>query len=161
TALRNPDGTITIRVIAADGAGPVTRVASMYLDGGGWHYVDLSQLSGTLQWEATVIPVNSVTIDAFAEAEDVDDNAGYSTNKGGLFPSQPALQVTAVAGSITAVEGGTFSGPLATFGDPDGNIDAAAYLTTVSWGDGRASAGTVTYSPTTQSFTVRGTHQYR
>ncbi len=67
--------------------------------------------------------------------------------------------VTANASSISAVEGNSFSGPVATFFSSDTTTLASQYTATVDWGDGTpATAGVV--SGGSGSFTVTGTHTY-
>jgi hypothetical protein len=58
---------------------------------------------------------------------------------------------------ITAAEGKSFSGPVATFSDPTApNNDAFSAL--INWGDGSSGAGTVTGSG--GNYTVSGSHSY-
>lgn len=161
SAVRNPDGTITITVGSADNdPSGVRRVAALYLDAAGWHVAPLASLPGTNLFRSSVTP-SGTDIDVLAESEDFDGNVGYSTNKGGLFHSVPALAVQPAGTTISAVEGVPTSPLLATFSDPDGSTDPGAYSATVSWGDGSSASGaTVTYSADLQRFEVRGTHAF-
>lgn len=72
-------------------------------------------------------------------------------------PSDP--HVSATGQSLTATEGQSFSGTVATFTDPDTNATAGEYSATINWGDGSsASTGTITGSG--GSFVVSGSHTY-
>jgi Bacterial Ig-like domain (group 1) len=67
--------------------------------------------------------------------------------------------ITAAGKTINATEGLPFSGPVATFVDPDLSATAAEYAATINWGDGSPlSAGTITGG--SGNFTVAGTHTY-
>lgn len=60
--------------------------------------------------------------------------------------------------NITAQEGVSFNGPVASFTDSDlSQTSAANFSATIAWGDGSTSAGTVTAGAT---FGVTGTHTY-
>jgi uncharacterized protein (TIGR03118 family) len=68
----------------------------------------------------------------------------------------PALSV---AGSnLTAPEGVPFNGVVATFTDTS-PASPSSYAAVINWGDGILTSGTVA-SPSTNSFTVSGTHTY-
>jgi hypothetical protein len=66
------------------------------------------------------------------------------------------LSVTAV--NIAATEGAPFNGTVATFSDADTSKTPASFTTTIDWGDGTTTAGTVTGG--SGSFTVTGQHTY-
>jgi hypothetical protein len=66
--------------------------------------------------------------------------------------------ITASGTTISASEGKSFTGTVATFNDGDTSAAAADYAATISWGDGSSSAGTITGSA--GQFTVSGTHTY-
>jgi hypothetical protein len=80
--------------------------------------------------------------------------------------SDPALVATGAA--VSAVEGTSFTGSVATFTDPGGpellpagTPDPEDYVATISWGDGTApTTGTITFDAGTGIFTVSGTHTY-
>ena len=59
--------------------------------------------------------------------------------------------------SVTATEGLQFSGTVANFVDQAGNSFAGFYTSTIDWGDGTTTAGTVSGSG---PFTVTGAHTY-
>jgi len=66
--------------------------------------------------------------------------------------------ITASGSPVSATEGHSFSGTVATFTDPDTSGTASQYSASINWGDGHTSAGTVSGSG--GSFTVGGTHTY-
>jgi len=71
----------------------------------------------------------------------------------------PEKAIVARGTTINSVEGSVFTGPVATFTDPDPNAVAAEYSAVIDWGDGTTSAGIVS-GPTGGPFTVSGTHTY-
>jgi len=72
-------------------------------------------------------------------------------------PTDPAI--TAKGTTVSATEGQSFSGTVATFSDPDTSATAGEYSASINWGDGSsASSGTITGSG--GSFTVSGGHTY-
>jgi hypothetical protein len=66
------------------------------------------------------------------------------------------LAVTAV--NFSTPEAAAWNGTVATFSDADGSKTAASFTTTINWGDGSTTAGTVSGGPGT--FTVTGQHTY-
>jgi hypothetical protein len=64
--------------------------------------------------------------------------------------------ITATGQAVTATEGQSFSGTVATFTDPDTNATASEYSATIDWGDGNTSTGTISGSG--GSFSVSGSH---
>jgi hypothetical protein len=62
-------------------------------------------------------------------------------------------------GAISAVEGASFTGVVATFQDANLAPDLADYSATISWGDGASSSGTISAIPS-GGFQVTGTHTY-
>lgn len=74
-------------------------------------------------------------------------------------PANSVLKGTGV--SITELKGSAFAGVLlATFSDTNPSQTPGYYTTTINWGDGSSSAGTVTYNATTKVFQVAGGHIY-
>jgi hypothetical protein len=71
----------------------------------------------------------------------------------------PEQGITATGTPVSATEGASFSGTVATFTDPDPNSTAGEYAATIDWGDASSSAGTIS-GPTGGPFTVSGTHTY-
>ena len=70
------------------------------------------------------------------------------------------LPITASGTAVTATEGLVYTGPTATFSDPDPTATPAEYSATINWGDGSpATSGTVT-GPTGGPFTINGSHSY-
>ena len=71
--------------------------------------------------------------------------------------------ITAQGSPISATEGTSFSGKVATFFDPDPKSTAAEYSATIDWGDGSSSPGTISQTGTSasgNSFEVDGAHTY-
>lgn len=67
-------------------------------------------------------------------------------------------KITASGTSVSATEGSSFSGAVATFSDPDPTAQPSDYTATINWGDGTTTTGTIGGSPS--NFTVSGTHTY-
>ena len=68
-------------------------------------------------------------------------------------------QASATGIPITSTEGAPFSGQVATFTEPDASAPATQYTSTIDWGDGTTTSGTVT-GPVGGPFSVDGTHTY-
>jgi hypothetical protein len=94
--------------------------------------------------------------------------ASFTDSTGHLQTSKPVTviwgtcgdqAITASGATFSAVEGQSFSGPVATFSDPDTASTRSEYSATIDWGDASASsAGTISGSG--GNFTVSGTHTY-
>jgi hypothetical protein len=67
--------------------------------------------------------------------------------------------ITAIPKTISATEGTSFSGTVATFTDPDPAATAGEYAATIDWGDISSSTGTIS-GPVGGPFTVTGIHTY-
>jgi hypothetical protein len=61
---------------------------------------------------------------------------------------------------LSATEGTTFSGVVATFTVADPAATASSFSATIAWGDGQSSAGSIAYDPGLAAFTVSGSHTY-
>jgi hypothetical protein len=91
--------------------------------------------------------------------------AGQSTYfglEGNVTPESLEFPLTAQPVPVTATEGQSFSGPVATFTDSDASDpddSAANDHATIDWGDGTTSTGTITANGGGH-FTVSGTHTY-
>src|SRR5206468_1768535 len=66
--------------------------------------------------------------------------------------------LTAGTAGVTAAEGAAFAGAVATFTDSNTANVAGDFIATIDWGDGTATAGTV--SGGNGTFTISGTHTY-
>jgi RHS repeat-associated protein len=77
----------------------------------------------------------------------------------GTAPPAGSNPLLAADPTVSATEGASFSGSVATFTDSDGNTDPTRYsVTSITWGDGTpATGGSVSGSG---PFTVTGTHTY-
>src|SRR4029077_10404811 len=68
------------------------------------------------------------------------------------------VPLTARPVAISAVEGSSFAGTVATFTDENPNAVTSDFTATITWGDGSTSTGTITANG--GSFTVTGAHTY-
>ena len=66
--------------------------------------------------------------------------------------------ITGKGTSVSATEGKSFSGTVATFSDADSTATASQYSATITWGDGTTSSGSI--SGSLGQFTVNGSHTY-
>ncbi len=60
--------------------------------------------------------------------------------------------------SVNATEGAAFSGVLASFTDPNALATPSSFTTSITWGDGHSSSGTVQYDAAQQTFAVSGAY---
>lgn len=72
--------------------------------------------------------------------------------------AQVAAGLSATAINISPSEGASFSGFVANFFDSDTSKTSASFTTTINWGDGTTSAGTIAGG--SGSFTLSGQHTY-
>ena len=68
--------------------------------------------------------------------------------------------ITASGTTFSATEGTSFSGPVASFTDPDTAATSSEYTATIDWGDGSAVDSAAVIAGGAGSFTVSGTHTY-
>jgi hypothetical protein len=99
-----------------------------------------------LSWAITV-PANGSTTVSFLNT--------FSPTGVVASTDQP---ISASGSAVSATEGKSFSGTVATFTDPDTSAPASEYSASINWGDGHTSAGTI--SGGGGSFSVSGTHTY-
>jgi hypothetical protein len=86
-------------------------------------------------------------------------DVGGSSTKSTALASITDAPLTIRSTSISASEGVTFTGNLATFTDAYVGAQASDYTATIDWHDGTTSAGTIT-ALTTGGFGVVGSHTY-
>jgi hypothetical protein len=67
--------------------------------------------------------------------------------------------VTATGTNVSATEGQSFSGLVATFVSSDSNATASQFSASITWGDGSSSTGTITGTGA-GNFNVTGSHTY-
>jgi hypothetical protein len=94
-----------------------------------------------------------------------DTGDGYETTQApGPFQfaqAGPSEQpITASGMTFSATEGTIFSGPVASFTDPDTAATSSEYTATIDWGDSSALDSTAVIAGGAGSFTVSGTHTY-
>jgi parallel beta-helix repeat protein len=82
-----------------------------------------------------------------------------ATAAGTTAVSVADVALTLTGASVTAVEGATFNGLVASFTDADPNEVASDYSATINWGDQTSSAGTITTNGS-GGFVVSGNHAY-
>jgi hypothetical protein len=89
---------------------------------------------------------------------DVSDKDGTTaaTDTTGMIADAPLF---ADGIPVTAVEGKSFTAPVATFSSGDPNASPGDFTATIDWGDGHLSTGTIV-SRTGGGFTVAGTNTY-
>ncbi|HEY0512536.1 MAG TPA: hypothetical protein VGH73_11565 [Thermoanaerobaculia bacterium] len=124
--------------------GDATTSAGTVSGGGGTF-----QVSGTHTYAAPGTYPVMVTL--------ADDAPGTATATV-TSTARVAAGLAVVASNISTPEGKAFNGTVATFSDADTTKTAASFTTTIAWGDGTTTAGTVTGS--SGSFTVTGQHTY-
>ncbi len=128
-------------------------------------------------WPPPTIYTYSANVTAFVAGNGTYTLSGYPTGlTGGQDPwgsgndtANPLIegaslvvfygQASASGNAISSIEGAPFSGPVATFTEPDASAPASQYSATIDWGDGGTSPGTVT-GPPGGPFTVSGSHTY-
>jgi len=86
-----------------------------------------------------------------------DAGGGAATATSTATIGDPALTASAV--NISATEGASFAGMVATFTDADASTTVADYAVNISWGDGHTSAGTVA-SDGHRGYIVSGSNAY-
>ncbi|HUY31900.1 MAG TPA: peptidylprolyl isomerase [Pirellulales bacterium] len=105
--------------------------------------------AGHTYGEDGALPV-SVTI------SEVSPGTATATASSTADIASAGLTLTAV--SVSATEGHTVAGTMATFTDASATDTAGQFTATVNWGDGSSSTGTV--SGSAGAFTVAGAHTY-
>jgi hypothetical protein len=128
-------------------ANPACQVADQSGSGGGCHN-DSAELQ---YWGDTAG-------DAISLAPGASSTVSMSLFGGPPGTTPGDQQVTSNGTNISATEGKSFSGTVATVTDPDTNATPGEYSASINWGDGQTSTGTVTGSG--GSFTVSGSHTY-
>ena len=84
----------------------------------------------------------------------------YATRIGAFRFSACDVPITATGTTISATEGASFAGTVASFTDPDTSATAGEYTATIDWGDASLpTTGTIS-GPLGGPFTVSGTHTY-
>ena len=181
-------GTINIAGVPA-GANYIARAYLFWaiinnVDPGGAMMVNGHSVTASLDgtdltpcWPAPTIYIYSANVTPFVTGNGAYTLSGYPTGlTGGQDPwgsgngnANPLMegaslvvlygQMTATGAPITATEGASFSGAVATFTEPDASAPASQYSAMIDWGDSSTSAGTVS-GPTGGPFTVNGTHTY-
>ncbi len=137
-------GQFTISIDWGDGSG--TDTSSGAVSSAGTQIFNVSgthtyAVPGLYTIQATVRHADGRSA-VIASSADIVGNALVAS--GSAFP---AKQNVALAGQLVA-----------SFTDPEGNVNPAAYTASIHWGDGSTSGGAITYSA--GAFAVRGDHTY-
>jgi hypothetical protein len=133
------DGTTTAGIVSA------ASVASTYVVSGTHQYTD--ELGGS--------PPPFFLIDVT-----ISEPGIVSYGNSNTVTISEADTLTMTGSSFTARAGRPFSGPVATFTDTNPLALASDFTTTINWGDGTTTLGTVA-GPTGGPFTVTGSHTYK
>jgi streptogramin lyase len=99
----------------------------------------------------------------FAAAVLIRDTAGDSAaaRTSAVVATAPDLPLTAAGLTVRATQGQQFTGTVATFTDADPSGVVSDYTTTIAWGDGTTSPGTIVrLVGTSTPFAVLGSHVY-
>ena len=160
-------------------AQPFTYTLGWFKDSGG--DANPSDFTATVNWgdgqsgSAKLVPdgsggFNVIASHAYAGTNDytwtlsivdhVDDSVSTATGTGtATFAVLTALPPANVLATLTP--GQSFSGEVASFSDvfDDGTYPAGSYQTSISWGDGQTTAGTIT-SDGMGDYTLQDTHAY-
>jgi CSLREA domain-containing protein len=98
----------------------------------------------------------------FSVSVQVDDGHGDVVASPPTTLTVTDAPLTVTGQDLTTTElSSTGTVAVATFTDPGGPEDVSEYSATIDWGDGSpTTAGTLTYDPSTQVFTVTGAHTY-
>jgi hypothetical protein len=127
--------------------------------------------SGFVNGDTMGVLSGSPSLSTLATVASAPGSYVISTGPGSLASADYAftfgngtLTVTAAPLSATGVNfltpaGGPYSGPVATFTNPDPFASAASYTATITWGDGSSSAGVISANGD-GTFSVLGTHTY-
>jgi hypothetical protein len=154
--------------------GPVATFTDADPNGAAKFQNDPNQYAAIIAWgdghsTAGVITDNSGTFDVsgthtytiygtFSPHVTIEDEGG-STIAVTSTANVADAAIAASGTSITATEGGSFSGTIGTFTDANPFMGAGAFTATLHWGDGTTTTGTVINTGTGQ-FSITGTHTY-
>jgi hypothetical protein len=126
--------------------------------------------ASTAQWNGTNVATTFVSANqliavfpASLIAEEGTASVTVSTPGAGTSGAQTFTitdaPLTGGAVTFTATQGTSFTGMVATFSDANSNAPLSDFTTTITWGDGNTSAGTVS-SLGSGNFSVSGTNTY-
>ena len=153
----------------------ITGIVAKFTDADG--NTNPAEYAATIHWGDGSVSQGTVT---------TDPNGGFDVNGSHTFARDGAFRVTAQVGDadggsasisttnvvgeaavtasgvpISATRVGAVSkATVATFTDADANLPASAFSATITWGDGRTSAGMVVPDRATGGFKVIGSHDY-
>src|SRR5438132_5832940 len=147
----------TVPTFAVPGGAEVLADYSASIDWG-----DLSTSAGSITLSGGVFTVKGSHTYAEEGTKTITvtlshDAAGSSSASSTATIADPAVVVTGVA--VSASEGSSFSGSVATFTDPGSAEAVGDYTATINWGDSSSDGGTISTNGD-GSFTVNGSHKY-
>src|SRR5207253_1994742 len=157
---------------AVEGAASASQTVATFTDPGGAE--PLADYSASIDWGDGSSSAGSITLSAgvftvkgshtYAEEGTKTitvtlshDAAGSSSASSTATIADPAVVVTGVA--VSASEGSSFSGSVATFTDPGSAEAVGDYTATINWGDSSSGGGTISTNGD-GSVTVNGSHKY-
>lgn len=114
-------------------------------------------VSGTSGAETISAPHSYADEGSFVTTITVSDNGSAFLGSGTATVAE-SDSLTASSAPISTVEGGTVSGVIATFTDPNITSVASDFTATIVWGDGTTSSGVV--AGAAGSFSVSGNHTF-
>ncbi len=136
-----------------------------------------SDYSATINWGNGTNTAGTIAYDSVHKVYDVSGSITYADegtdtisvtvkDSGGASATMTApatvvdAAITATAATITATEGVSYTGSVATFTDANPNGTTSDFTATIAWGDGTTSNGAISYNASTKVFTVTGPHTY-
>jgi hypothetical protein len=88
------------------------------------------------------------------------ENAANRVGKLDVVPNNPVMPIVANGIKTAPVEGAPFSGPVATFADPNAGRLVSDVSATVDWGDGQRTQGSIVFDSVQNDFVVNAPHSY-
>ncbi len=171
----NAAGDFTVQ--GTEGADTGLQTVATFTDPAGSE--DVSNYSAVIDWGDGNTSPATITYDADNDVFIVSGSNAYAEEGGytvtvtishGTADDVTVTSTAAVADVPVVGQGVTFPATknqgfvdqtVATFTDPAGSEDVGDYTATIDWGDGSApDAGTISYDPDQDVFTVTGSHTY-
>lgn len=126
--------------------------------------------SASIDWGDGQVTAGAISGSAVTGTHAYPEEGGYTvtvtitdsttaTTTGTTTVSVADAALTLTGAPVTAIEGATFSGVIASFTDADPNGVASDYNATITWGDQTTSAGTISANGS-GGFAVSGSHTY-
>jgi hypothetical protein len=164
-------------VSGVEGSATAAQTVATFSDPGGAEV--LGDYSATIAWGDGLASVGAITFDSNTHRFTVSGEHAYAAEGAPTIsvtlthdsaPTASASSSASIADLAVSASGGfTVSGSegtatptqtVATFSDPSGAEALGDYGATIAWGDGQSSAGSISYDPASDLFTVKGAHTY-